>query len=476
MAITLNSRSDFTLENCRRVAWGGEGVVIGDVAKARMTKARADFIELAARPDITIYGVNTGYGHHAKQWLDAAAQKKHAAAPTFHRAASWGDPLPERVTRAMVFARLANFVEGHAAISPGVAAKVAAMLDGSPLPMVPARGQGGAGEIMSLSHLFCRLPEDIEMGPKDMLSLVNGSPGAAALIADQSLAANGRLPIATEIFALAAEAFNAPHGHFAAELEGYWNNPHDAKALSLLRTLMGPGHGGARRPYQAPVSIRILPRVLGEAFRTAAAAEDIARHSLVAVTDNPVVIPEDERQGSDPVISTGGYHNIQAVAAMDGLVAAYTNLAVLAGRIAAKLQDGPVSLLSPFLGLADGRSYLGVLPMAIVGYEEEMRMLAQPTLLPGSESGGFGQDDVASPVFLAWSKLDRAGLLLDQTLATLAPIACRAFEVTGRAAPDVLHDLAALIKRDFPDKADTEPFGIGISNLAKALRERVYRA
>jgi histidine ammonia-lyase len=161
---------------------------------------------------------------------------------------------------------------------------------------------------------------------------------------------------------------------------------------------------------------------------------------------------------------------------MDGVVAAYTNLAVLAGRIAAKLQDGPVSLLPPFLGLADGRSYLGVLPMAIVGYEEEMRMLAQPTLLPGSESGGFAQDDVASPVFLAWSKLDRAGLLLEQILATLAPIACRALDVTERAVPQALQDLAALTAKHFPDKADSKPFGEGISSLAEALRERVYRA
>ena len=350
------------------------------------------------------------------------------------------------------------------------------MLDGAPLPPVPTRGQGGSGEVMSLSHLFYRFPEKYPMAPKDMLSLLNGSPAASALIADSSLAATERLQVAAEVFALAAEAFNAPHGHFAAELEGYWNNPHDARALSMLRKLMGPGHGGARRAYQAPVGVRILPRVLGEALRVAAAAEEIARHSLMAVTYNPVIIPEQERLGPDAVISTGGYHNIQAASAMDGLVAAYTNLAVLAGRIAAKLQDGPVSLLLSFLGLTDGRSNLCILAMAIVDYEEEMRMLAQPTLLPGSENGGFAQDDVASPVFLAWSKLDRAGLLLDQTLATLAPIATRALDVTNRAEPEALRDLVALIAHHFPDRGDVRPFGADIANLAGAFRARIYRA
>ena len=59
-------------------------------------------------------------------------------------------------------------------------------------------------------------------------------------------------------------------------------------------------------------------------------------------------------------------------------------------------------------------------------------MLATATLLPGSESGGFGQNDVASPVFLAWSKQESAGRMLEQSLAALAPIALLALDLTGR--------------------------------------------
>ncbi len=65
MTITLGSRSDFTLENCKRVAWGGERVVLSAAAKERMAKARAYLMKLVERPDISIYGVNTGYGHEA---------------------------------------------------------------------------------------------------------------------------------------------------------------------------------------------------------------------------------------------------------------------------------------------------------------------------------------------------------------------------------------------------------------------------
>jgi histidine ammonia-lyase len=473
MTVTLNTRADLSLEHCRRVAWGGEAVALGETAIRSIAAARHAFLQLIENPEVTIYGVNTGYGGRARLRLDVEGRKAQARQPTHHRAASWGEALPDRVTRAIVFARLANVIEGHSAVSPAVAHAVVDMLSGPSMPYVPARGQGGAGEILSLSHVFLHAAAHWPLAEKDMLALVNGSPGASALVADAALSATSRLQVAVEVLALAADAFNTPPGHFAAELETCWNNPHDAWALSALRELMGESVA-PRRPYQTPVSIRILPRILGQAHRAAATAEEVARQSLAAVSDNPVVFPPGRQTGREPVVSTGGYHNMQASAALDGLVCAYTNLAVLTGRIAAKLQDAGVSLLPPFLGYEEGESYLGCLPMAIVGYEEEMRMLCAPSLLPGSEGGGYGQDDVASPVFLAWQKHDRATVLFEQCLATLAPVAVRALKVTGRPVPEKLQVLVQEIERCFPDDTTERAMGFDVAGLAQVFRQRIY--
>jgi histidine ammonia-lyase len=474
MTVTLNSRLDFNLNNYQRVAWGGETVELGSTAKQTMASARSAFMQLIENPDVTIYGVNTGYGGRARLRLDSEGRKAQSKQPTHHRAASWGEALPDRVTRGIVFARLANFIEGHGAVSPVVAQAVADMLSEPSMPYVPARGQGGAGEILSLSHLFLKASKTWPLAEKDMLALVNGSPAASAIVADAALSANMRLQLALEVFALAAEAFNTPHGHFAEELEGCWNNTSDAWALSHLRDLM-QGGSEPRRPYQAPVSIRILPRILGQAHRAMQTAMEVAHQSLAAITDNPVVFPPGQQMGTEPVVSTGGYHNMQAAAALDGLVCAHANLAVLTGRIAAKLQDSNVSLLPPYLGYEEGQSYLGCLPMAIVGYEEEMRMLAMPTLLPGSESGGFGQDDVASPVFLAWQKYDRSCALLEQCLASLAPVAVRAMTVTGRTVPLKLRALVEETTSCFTDDTTDRAMGFDVARLAMGFRERVYR-
>lgn len=474
MTVQLGSLSDFTLDTYKAVSWKGSPVEISGAALRTIDQSRQRFMRLLVDPEIVIYGVTTGYGQNAKNRLSPDERKAHAAKPVAPPAASWGDPVPERVARGIVFARLANFIEGHAAVRPELAAAVAGMLDGRPLPRLPARGQGGAGEILSLSHLFLGLSRNMTLEEKEALSLVNGSPSATALVCDAALAGRRRLELSAEILTLAFEGMNAPLGHLVSQLDDYWNNPHDAWALQTMRDLIGGGSDADRRPYQAPVSFRIAPRILGQAHRAVSGAEEIAEQSLGAVSDNPVLLPPDEEHPFGDVVSTGGYHNAQSPAAMDAITAAYANIAVLAERMSAKLMDGAISLLPTHLDTGDGAPYLGCLPMAATGYEEELRMLTQATLLPGSESGGFGQNDVASPVFLAWSKQERAGELLESTLAALCPIALRALEVTGRPVPQKLTNLAGDIRAAFQLDDETMMLGPASGQLSERLRERVY--
>ena len=139
MTIQLSSLKDFTLENYREVAWGNSPVDISNSALEKMAETRARFMRLLDDPNVVIYGVTSGYGQNAKERLDPEARKAHAAKPISPAAASWGDPVPQRVARGIVFARLANLIEGHAGVRPELAQAVANMLDGRELAPVPAR-------------------------------------------------------------------------------------------------------------------------------------------------------------------------------------------------------------------------------------------------------------------------------------------------------------------------------------------------
>ena len=406
---------------------------------------------------ITVYGVTSGYGDRAAIRLSDRERKEQASRPPV-AGASFGEPLPERVARGILLARLANFLEGHGAVRPELAEAVAGMLDGGPLPPVPAQGNGGAGEILALGHLFHDLGVRVGLEEKESLALVNGSPCAAAFVGDAALAARGRLELAHAAFALSVEAFGAPLEAYSAELAELWGDEHEAAALRALGALL-EGSVGERRAYQAPVSYRILPRVVGQAHRALAEAGRAAEISLRSVTDNPVYVPPDDDHPLGRVWSTGGYHNAQAPPALDGLAAAWADLAALAESQMEKLlldDDTPENARH--------------LIMVEVGWAEEARHASQRTLLP---RGGLGQNDVGSPSFLAWGKELAAGAALDATLAVLCATASQALWARGDEPAPPLAGFLAEVRAHFPPAAEVQSYGAGLGRLAEAFTARV---
>lgn len=464
MTVVLRDRFDITVDAAHRVAWQGEDVRLHPDALERIAAARRSFMELVeSDPELTVYGVTTGMGERASVKLDPEERRAQAARPPLS-GASFGRPLPERVVRGIVLARLANVLGGHAAVRPKLAEAVAAMLDGRPLPAVPVQGNGSAGEILALGHLFAELAERVGTEEKESLTLINGSPCAAALACDSALAGRNRLPLAHRVFALSAEAIRAPLEAYAPELEELWGDEHETAALRAVRGLLA-GADAERRPYQAPVSYRILPRVLAEAHRALAAIEQAAEISLRSVSDNPVYILPDAAHPLGRVWSTGGYHNGMAYPALDRLASAWANLCQLAERHVERLANEGL-LVTP-----GTTAYPHVLLMPTVGWAEEARTAAQATILP---RGGFPQNDVTAPSFLAWEREERAAFALEACLAVLAACSSQALHASGRDAPPPLQDFLAEVRELFPPVDEPRTLGPDAGRLAAAFHERVY--
>ena len=472
MHAEINHRRDINLDLYHRVAWQGQGLQLGASAVERMGKSRQAFLHLLDDdPNVTIYGVTTGYGHQASTRLEGEARRMHARKGPKGTSVAFGPAAPERVARGIVLARLANFIEGHAAVTPELALEVAALLNGGKLPKVSIGGQGGAGEILWNAPLFAELAERFPLGEKDALSLVNGSPAASALIADAAIAMRRRLSFIEKVFALSADAIMAPLEAYDPAFEELWGDPYETEALQQLRLLLRDGTKERRR-YQAPVSYRILPRVIGQLRRVIAQAEEIAQSSLQSVTDNPVFLPPDEAHPLGRMHSNGGFHNARAYPALDNLAAAATDACALAERHTTKLLDGRYSLLPDQLEEGDG--HMCILGFVQVGYAEEARRHAQRTFLPGSEAGGFGQNDVAPLTGLAWQAQEEAGRCLDAALTVLAVIASQAFHVTKREAPPQLRELLATVRSEFPPVTASRALSGELAALMARFRSEIY--
>jgi histidine ammonia-lyase len=381
-------------------------------------------------------------------------------------AMSFGEPLPDRVVRAILVARLANFLEGHAAVRSRVAQAVVDMLDETVLPAVPAQSNGGSGEILALGTLFFGLSTRMALSAKERMALINGSPCAAALIADVALAARRRIELAEAVFALVAEVAGVPDEHLAPELGELWGDEHETDALRSLRTFL-ESSTRVRQGHQASVSLRILPRVLGTARRACAAAEHAARVSLSAVTDNPVYLPPSGDRPLGEVYSNGGYHNSHAVAAIDGLGFVQADLCQLAERLTDHLFQNPAT--APLVGYDEW----SVKPLHMVqnGWAEEARAIASPTLL---SLGGFGQNDVPALSFLAWRKATAVGDCLNASLAVLAAVTSQAMHIEGHEPPPNLRALIHEIRAAFPPVDRPRPLGDDCQKLTRAFARQVF--
>jgi histidine ammonia-lyase len=469
MTVLLDDRSAFTLATYRRVSVGGEDVEIGPRAQQAMAAARASFEALLdSDRSAFIYGTTTRAGEGARTRLNAEEQRAWAREMGSRRRGGWGfgeRRLDGRVVRGIIFARLANYVEGHAKSRPVVAERIAAMLS-RPLPEVPLDGQVGAGEVLPLAHVMADAQlGDLQEG--EPMAVINGSPCAAALSADAALHARHRLALATGIMALSIEAFGAPLDAFDEDLDSLYGDPHEVAALVGLRGwLRGAGSDGRGR-HQAPVSYRIIGRVLAAAHRAVAEIERTAATSLRSVTDNPVYLLPSARHPLGAAISTGGYHNAIASPALDALAAAWADLCVLADRHVTKLLEGASSSPddpSSRARLTPGAAGLGFLAAS---FNEQARDAARRTLLPLSEGGGYaGQNDVAVPTFLAYQRERRAAECLDASLAILAVASSEILQLGERPPAAGLQRLLAGVRALCPPGATDRD---GLQSLARRI-------
>jgi histidine ammonia-lyase len=460
LTLTLGRRADIDLDAFRRVAWEGETVAVAPEALREVAMRREQFLAfVAANPERKLYGVNVHAGDGSNRLMTAAEQRDYERG--LHSGTSFGEPLPRRVIRGIVLARLSNFVEGHAGVTPELVTTVAARLDGRPLPPVPRYGNGGSGEILALGRLFGDVPDQIALGVKEGMSLINGAPCAPALLADATLGAAHALELAESVFALASAAMAIPPSTFDRRLDALWGDPSQAAALRSLRAkLQGADRLPGEEHPQPPVSFRILPRVLGNAHRALAAAREAAGIALPAVSDNPVFLfPEGPGELGD-LVSNGGFHNGAAPACIDALTAALADLSQLAQRHVVGLQNNRRAL--PGLdSLA-----LGTMHMVAGGYAEEARGATVPSLLA---LAGFGQNDTPAPSFLAWNRHERVRGFMVASMACLATIAAQALARPERTVPLALAPLLETVLAACPPITERRSLGPELGRLAAVL-------
>jgi histidine ammonia-lyase len=464
MTVVVDSAADLTLDLVRRVAWDGERVTLTDTALEAIARRRGEFEAfVAANTERHLYGITTRHHTGAKRVLTGpereALSNRLTTTPV-----STGPTLPERVLRTVILTRLTDVLNGTAALRPATALALVGMLEG-PLPPVPERGNGEPGDIIGLGQLF-RPTLDHTLAIGEGMALVNGSPLASAVLVDAVLAGRRRIEVAEEVFAMAAVACLAPDEHYAEELAAIWRDEHQAEALRRIRRLLA-GRVGPTLAYQAPVSFRSAPRVLGWLRRAQAHAEECARTALTASSNNPVFVGPQVRPPLGDLIANGGYHNPMAAPSLDALARSWADVGQLVTAQVNRLVERPDGLTS-----GEGEPRVSLLYLTSAGWAEEARAAAVPSLIglgPGS------QTDTTTPDVLAWRRARDAGEALVANLATLAIVAVHTVQHRGQVVPPNLRALEAAVLADCPLDISPHDFAEGLDKVRQHLAEHDYQ-
>ena len=361
-----------SLEDFARVVLDGEPCALSGDARDRVAAGRATVERLVERGD-PVYGLNTGFGDLARVQIPAEKLSELQTRLVLSHSAGVGEPLPPRVVRGMLLLRANTLARGYSGVRPEIVEALIALLNAGVLPVVPSRGSVGAsGDLAPLAHLALPLLgegevvvdgkvrparrglaraglEPFTLGPKEGLALINGTQAMTAILALAALGARRLVRAADLVAALATDALRGTDAAFDPRLHAL--RPHAgqlASAANMWTLLQGSGIRESHREndirVQDPYSVRCVPQVHGAVRDVLSDVEGRLAVEMNAVTDNPLVFPED-----DTVVSGGNFHGEPVALAADMLAIALAELASISERRIEKLTNAAFSGLTPFL-------------------------------------------------------------------------------------------------------------------------------
>jgi histidine ammonia-lyase len=415
-----------TIAQVRAVAESGATVALSSAATARMSSTRKVVDAIVARNDV-VYGITTGFG----KLSDVAIPPDKLAALQVNLVRSHsvgvGTPLPRREVRAMMLLRANVLAKGFSGARPALPELLCGMLNADLWPIVPEQGSVGAsGDLAPLAHLALSLIGEgdlmhgnergtaaallksagltpIVLGPKEGLSLINGTQAHTAVAALAVGDARTLWTTAHVAGAASLEALLGTDTAFDARIQDARGQIGQAESAALLRTLLTgsairESHRKNDPRVQDAYALRCMPQVHGPVLDSIVFAEGIISRELNAGTDNPLVFDD------GTMLSGGNFHGQAVAMVLDYLAIAMTNLATMSERridrlVHPDLNEGLPPFLARDAGVHSGFMMAQVTAAAIAS---ECKVLSHPSSVDTIPTDGGKEDVVPMAMGAAW--------------------------------------------------------------------------
>jgi histidine ammonia-lyase len=420
-AVPVGLGEPLTLEDVVAVARGAN-VTFPGASRDRVRAARA-VIERAVESGRTIYGVTTGFGALADTRIEPSQAGELQRGIVLSHATAVGRPLSREETRAMLLLRAHVLALGHSGVREQLVDLMVEMLNRDVVPAVPEQGSlGASGDLAPLASLALPMIgygsvlgsaagvteraadafalaglAPISLEAKEGLALVNGTQGMLAVGALALDRVERLCRTADVVAAMTIEAALGTDAPFDERLQLLRPHPGQTASAANLRLLLAgspilASHRDSTHLVQDAYSLRCAPQVHGAVRDAAASARGVLAIEVNAVSDNPIVLPDD-----DEVRSGGNFHGMPVAVVMDALALATVGLGSISDRRLYRLLDEKKSNgLPPFLvhgsGLNSGFMLVQYTAASLVS---ESKSLAHPASVDSIPSSA-GQEDHVS--------------------------------------------------------------------------------
>jgi histidine ammonia-lyase len=423
--ITLDGRS-LRIEDVVAVARDRARVGVSDAARARMAASNAIVNRIVERNDV-VYGVTTGFGKLSDIAIPPDRLAELQVNLIRSHSVGVGPLFSEPEVRAMMLLRANVISKGFSGARDVLVDLLVGMLNAGLFPPVPEQGSVGAsGDLAPLVHLALSLIgegvlfrgtesgpaaemlrasklEPVELGPKEGITLINGTQAHTAVAALLVHETHQLWRAAHVAAAMSLEALKGTPVAFDARIQDARGQIGQAESARLMRLLLADSeiresHRTNDRRVQDAYGLRCIPQVHGPVLDALRWIDGMVTRELNAATDNPLVFDSGE------MLSGGNFHGQAVAMALDFLAIIATNLAVISERrtdrlVHPDLNEGLPAFLSPDAGTNSGFMMAQVTAASITS---ECKVLAHPSSVDSIPTDGSKEDVVPMAMGAAW--------------------------------------------------------------------------
>ncbi len=372
------------------------------------------------------YGINTGFGILAKAHIPNDQLEELQRNLILSHAVGTGELIADNVVRLIVLTKIGSLARGYSGVRPLIIETLVKLYNAGIMPAIPSQGSVGAsGDLAPLAHMTLAMLgvgpvrykgelmeasaalqaagiEPVTLAAKEGLALINGTQVSTALALHGLFMAERLLEAGMVAGSLSVDAARGSDAPFDARIHAVRGQPGQIAAAGIYRELVKgsairASHLVGDERVQDPYSLRCQPQVMGAAMDIIANAGRTLLIEANAVTDNPLLFPED-----GAILSGGNFHAEPVAFAADTLALAIAEIGALSERRIALLIDANLSGLPAFLvkepGLNSGFMIAHVTAAALAS---ENKSLAHPASVDSLPTSANQEDHVSMATFAA---------------------------------------------------------------------------